>query len=387
MAKKAKIDEIQYLRGFAFLAVVLQHAIGHYAYAPGVGLADGVMLGIWLIAAKFAVPMFIFITGLVLFYNYPEGVSYGPFLLKRCKDIVLPYLLWSLLYAILFGEERSLGWAQVTQIVHDWLTGKASYHLWYVVMVIQLYICFPLIQKAVQWVYSRCKQASPPLRTLFIVLCLGYIWLTGQIGTLSQAAEGLQLPLLTPLFTEYADRNALYFFIYFLLGAAAGLNFAEWKHKLWTWRYGWVGLYVIVSSVLLYRIAASFGEPVHIQYNATLLLQPFMAVFLLISVLAMGVISIGFHHKARAGLKSLMSLVGKYSYGAYLAHALMLTFSTAAADALLPGWNVSLRTVAAFAVCSFLSLLVTALLGKFYVGRLLTGAPAPRKPGAKSQAT
>jgi membrane-bound acyltransferase YfiQ involved in biofilm formation len=131
--------------------------------------------------------------------------------------------------------------------------------------------------------------------------------------------------------------------------------------------------------MLLYRIVTGFGEPVHIQYNATLLLQPFMAVFLLVSVLAMGVVSIAFHQKAAPKLITVMTIIGKYSYGAYLAHALMLTLSTSVADALLPGWNVSLRTAAAFAVCSLLSIFAAMLLAKFSIGRLFIGAPAPRK--------
>lgn len=382
MAKKAKIDEIQTLRGLAFLAVVLQHAIGHYAYVPEAGLADGTLLGVWLILAKFAVPMFIFITGLVLFYNYPEGVPYGPFLLKRFKDIVLPYLLWSLIYAFFFGGIQTINGSNVLQILHDWATGKASYHLWYVVMVIQLYVCFPFVQKVVQWVYRMLNYNPGVLRFGFILLCVGYVWLTGQIGEISRWMEGLHVPLLTPLFTEYADRNAFYFFIYFLLGAAAGLNFQQWKQRLWNGRYGWMGLYAIVSSILMYRIMASFGEPVHIQYNATLLLQPFMAVFLLVSVLAVGVIAIAFHQKAGSKPIAWMAFIGQYSYGAYLAHAFMLTFSTAAADWLLPDWNMTLRTAAAFALCSVLSLLLAMLLGRFRIGRLLTGAPAPRKANA-----
>ncbi|MFH5182898.1 acyltransferase [Paenibacillus sp. TAB 01] len=385
MAKKTKIEEIQYLRGFAFLAVVLQHAIGHYAYEPEAGLADGTLLGAWLIAAKFAVPMFIFITGLVLFYNYPNGVSYGTFLLKRCKDIMLPYLLWSLLYAVVFGGIRSVQWPQLREVLHDWLTGKASYHLWYVVMVIQLYIAFPLIQSIVQRVYRALNGAPWLLRTLFLLLCAGYVLLTGIVGRVSEVAAALHVPVLTPLFTEYADRNALYFIVYFLLGAAAGLQVQEWKERLWRWRYACLGTYAVLASILLYRIVDSFGSPAVIQFNATLLLQPFMALFLLASVLAMCIVSIGCQLHAGQRLRGLMAFVGRHSYGAYLAHALMLTFSTAAADVLLPGMNVSLRTLAAFALCAGLSLLTSAVLGRFHFGSLLTGAPAPRKPVSPAQ--
>src|SRR4051812_25941231 len=99
--KKQKLDEIEALRAFAFLAVVLQHAIGHYAYGPESRLSDGVLLGVLLLLAKFAVPVFIFITGLVLFYNYSDGVQFGRFVRKRFKDILLPYMPWVILYSII----------------------------------------------------------------------------------------------------------------------------------------------------------------------------------------------------------------------------------------------------------------------------------------------
>ncbi|WP_235439864.1 hypothetical protein [Paenibacillus sp. DMB20] len=65
--RKERIPEIERLRGLAFLAVVLQHSIAHYSVEEGMGLADGVGMAAMLLAVKFAVPAFIFITGLVLF--------------------------------------------------------------------------------------------------------------------------------------------------------------------------------------------------------------------------------------------------------------------------------------------------------------------------------
>jgi len=220
---------------------------------------------------------------------------------------------------------------------------------------------------------------------LFLLLCAGYVLLTGIVGRVSEVAAALHVPVLTPLFTEYADRNALYFIVYFLLGAAAGLQVQEWKERLWRWRYACLGIYAVLACILLYRIVDSFGSPAVIQFNATLLLQPFMALFLLASVLAMCIVSIGCQLHAGQRLRGLLAFVGRHSYGAYLAHALMLTFSTAAADVLLPGMNVSLRTLAAFALCAGLSLLTSAVLGRFHFGSLLTGAPAPRKPVSPAQ--
>ncbi|MFE5319790.1 acyltransferase [Paenibacillus sp. NPDC056579] len=383
MAKQARIEEIQYLRGFAFLAVVLQHAIGHYAYLPEARMEDGALLAILLIAAKFAVPMFIFITGLVLFYNYTSKVSCGSFLLKRCKDIILPYAIWSVIYALVFGDLSSGFWIESKQVVMDLFTGKASYHLWYVVMSIQLYLLFPLIQGGLQQLWQRWKPWA--LRCAFLLLCAGYLLLTREVGTIGSLFEKIYIPVLTPLFTEYADRNALYFFIYFLMGAAAGMNLQAWKQKVLKTKWLWISLYLVFSGILLYNILGSFQQKgqLVIQYNDTLLVQPFMAVFLMLSVLAMSIAAIALGEKESLKSQRLFSFLGKHSYGAYLAHALMLTFGTWITDMLLPGWNVTVKTVVAFVLCSAFSVATAWLLDKWSIGRFLVGTAKQRKPAVQ----
>lgn len=146
MPRKARIREIELLRGLAFLAVALQHAIAHYAGLNEARMGDGVLMAILLLAAKFAVPVFIFITGMVLFYNYDGQLRYGSFLRKRFGDIVVPYILWSAVY---FTENP--GWSgdllhRFETFASHLVTGKNSYHLWYIVMIVQFYALFPVLR-------------------------------------------------------------------------------------------------------------------------------------------------------------------------------------------------------------------------------------------------
>ena len=92
MPRKERIAEIESLRGIAFAAVVLQHSIAHFSLVPEAGLEDGVLLAILLMVSKFAVPLFIFITGMVLFYNTGEQLKYGRFMQKRLTDVVVGVL-------------------------------------------------------------------------------------------------------------------------------------------------------------------------------------------------------------------------------------------------------------------------------------------------------
>lgn len=363
--RKQKIVEVDYMRGFAFLAVVLQHAIGHYTFAPQINLADGVMLGFLLLSAKFAVPLFLYITGLVLFYNYEEKVSYGTFIRKRCRDILLPYVLWAVLYELIAGSGSFTSWEGGSQLFLAVFTGTASYHLWYVVMLAQWYLIFPPLQRLGNRV-RRMSGAGMAIELLLLGgLYMALMWLKGPIY---EAAEQAGIPLLSPWLSTYMDRNGLFFFFYFALGAAAGLHMARWRAWLVRYRFILIGTYAALLAYMLYRVVAHFPrEPkLVIQYNDTFLLQPLMAVFLVISLLAMHALIICFAEKAHAAGQKWIALCGSYSYTAYLAHALVLTGVVGIIDMLWPTGSVTVRTLLGFLACAACSVLVAYWLRRIH---------------------
>ncbi|NHN28562.1 acyltransferase [Paenibacillus agricola] len=372
-SKQPRIAELQLLRGFAFLAVVLQHAIGHYAYLPEASLGDGIVLALFLLAAKFAVPMFIFITGFVLFYNYRDGVQLVDFWLKRCKDIVLPYIMWSILYVFVFDNQGVTLWNEIVKLPTYLTTGTAMYHLWYVVMVVPFYFIFPLLQQVVRWILNVCTQ-----RQIYLglwVLVFAYMMLIALQPSIANAFIAWNIPVLTPLFAEYSDRNTIFFFLYFVIGMVAGLNLPSWKQFLEKWTIGVISLYALTTCVLLYRIITHFysNGSFKIHYNDTLLLQPLMAVFLVFSIMVMYIIAIKFYERANPKCQFWLNYIGHYSYGAYLAHALMLVAAVYITDLCLPGWNATIRTIISFAICTVLSIAAARWLSSFKWIRFMTG--------------
>ncbi|TBL71033.1 acyltransferase [Paenibacillus thalictri] len=363
--KKQKLEEIDALRAFAFLAVVLQHAIGHYAYLPESRLADGVLLGMLLLLAKFAVPVFIFITGLVLFYNYEGGVHYGRFVLKRCKDILLPYAPWVVLFGVAYNSLTLGSWEDWKQLGLLLITGKASYHLWYVVMIFQLYLIFPALRYVILPIARRIGAGTAGAAALTI-LAAAYIWLTGETAAISNAFGTWHIPVLSDLFTAYIDRNSLLFIYYFIMGAAAGLYMERWKAWLQRRKAAIITVYGVYLAVMFYVVVSHFRfQPdLVIHYDDTLLLQPLMASFLIVSIPAMHLAAAEFTRWAGGKLRRLSDLIGRHSYTAYLAHALVLGGSTWIADLLLPGANTTLRTILSFALCASGSVLTAWLLSQ-----------------------
>lgn len=379
MAHKERITEIELLRGLAFLAVALQHSIAHYSIAQGIRLEDGVLMALLLMMAKFAVPVFIFITGMVLFYNYEGQFSYISFLRKRLSDIIIPYILWSLVYFSLnYGWNEGLiqqGWKWAQMVV----TGKTSYHLWYVIMIFQFYLLFPVFR----YVIFKVKKMIPPWTYTMCIICTGllFIWLTDRIFSIGDLMAKLNIPLITAMFTKYVDRNFLFFFFYFVLGACAGLRPDLWRAWIRKGKWVYLSCFIILFGYYTYGLVDHFQTPdgIAITFNSVNLLRPLIVFFLVSSIFVFYQLAIRI--KETGGLilnKSLLS-IGKYSYGAYLAHALMLRVSYTFDVHLFSHWPVILRVLMSFVICVLLSYFLIMLLSKVPFGKWAGGVPKKMK--------
>ena len=60
-----------------------------------------VIVILWRLSA-FVVPGFIFLSGLKLFLNKSQHIAYGNFYLRRLMTIVIPYILWVVIYYLYF---------------------------------------------------------------------------------------------------------------------------------------------------------------------------------------------------------------------------------------------------------------------------------------------
>ncbi|AOZ94329.1 acyltransferase [Paenibacillus crassostreae] len=373
MSRKERISEIELLRGLAFLAVALQHSIAHFAYVEGVNFGDGVYMTLLLMLAKFAVPVFIFITGMVLFYNYEGPFNYPQFLFKRLKDIIIPYIFWSLLYFSL-----SYGWQQgwLEQLWKWFLmlfTGKNSYHLWYVVMIFQFYLLFPVFRAVIYKV--RMELSLRACIATIVVVGFLYVWLTGQVSSIGQLMSMIDIPLITAMFTKYADRNFLYFFFYFILGACAGLRpdlWKEWIRKGY-WIYG--SCFLVLFIYYVNQVTGSFRTPegLQIRFYAVSLIRPVMVFFLLSSICVVYRLAMWMKETGGRRLNQTLLSIGKYSYGAYLAHAYMLRVSYHFDVAWFVHWPVTLRMLISFVICITLSYLLMVLLSRFTWGKWFGG--------------
>ncbi|GAB6989047.1 acyltransferase [Paenibacillus pini] len=379
MSRKPRIMEIELLRGMAFLAVALQHAIAHFAGLNGVTQTDGVWMTLLLMAAKFAVPVFIFITGMVLFYNYDGKINYLTFIRKRCSDILIPYILWSAVYFTVraYSQPASVeqAWKWVTMV----FTGKNSSHLWYIVMIFQFYLVFPIIR---YFINRTLKHVSSAMRRMvLLIIGLMYLILVNNLGAIGNVMSQLHIPIITPWFTTYADRNFIYFSIYFILGAAAGLFPELWKSWVKRGKPVYMTVFVILFGYFVYQVIESFQTSAgfKINFNSVSLLRPLMAIFLVSSIFVVYLLAELVAVHGRPGLIRMMNFLGKYSFGAYLIHLLMLRVSYRMDNMWFISLNITLRMMISFLICCLLSYGLTMILSMLPFGKWTVGISSQSK--------
>ena len=98
---------------------------------------------------RFAVPLFIMVSGFVLELNYDFHSNYFAYLKKRAGKILVPYIFWSLIYYFFVynSNHDNLLWV--------FLTGNASYQLYFIPALTIFYLIFPLLHKFYKFISNK----------------------------------------------------------------------------------------------------------------------------------------------------------------------------------------------------------------------------------------
>ena len=98
---------------------------------------------------RFCVPVFIFLSGFGLSLKYQnQKLNLKQFYLSRLSKLLPLYLLWSTYY--LFLSEWIKPWWKVLETGPVWkilALGWADYHLYFVSVILQLYLLYPVLNK------------------------------------------------------------------------------------------------------------------------------------------------------------------------------------------------------------------------------------------------
>lgn len=283
--------EIDLMKIMSCLAVIGIHISAMGISAPD---SDKTLYAVSLIVngiSNFAVPSFIFLSGLALMMRYTgRPLSYGHFLQKRMNSILVPYLGWSFTYFIVYAVAGYYA-VTVANILSVIFLGTGEFHLYFVIILFQLYALFPLLKSAVDRMH--------PLLTLTAAVSIHLFF----------AYKVLPFP--------YMDRIFIPYLIYFVAGMLWGTHYTVMKN--WMRKHGPLTGCLYLCAAGLYLFSRFFPEA---QLSG---LPQLWQLFSLASILMLMTLSTALvaHRNGKSRGAGMMTLSAATFY-VYLAHPLFI---------------------------------------------------------------
>lgn len=302
--RKPKLWELDIVRAVAIAAVLLIHGTAESTVVLPPGSRSHLLYFAINRLSVFAVPVFILLSGLVLFYSYYDqwNVKRIPgFYRKRLQFILIPYLIWLCFYYLFYQ------WMDPTVSVHfNWLEylkiipwADVGYHLYFMVIIMQFYALFPLL-------VSLAKAWRPLGR---------YLWL---FGIAIQAAFVLYGRYSNVMIEHRASMFITYFSL-FCIGGSIGMNyerFIGWLNRnVW-----WVTAAAAAAGFTFLIFSLQAGRGMQVKFWEYELLFNGYPVLVAISLIWIGRHLLEQAPRVAAALSSL----GAASFGIYFMHPALL---------------------------------------------------------------
>ena len=162
MKANSRIENLEWvdsLRVLATFSVILLHVAAPIVYQYGnISNFEWWTGHIYDSFVRFGTPIFLMISGaLILSKTYD---SIGEYLRKRVLRILFPFLFWSIIYIIQelflkFNQGEYLTFTEILKFTFSKLRDGASFHLWYIYVIIGLYLFYPIIGR---WINKSNQQ-------------------------------------------------------------------------------------------------------------------------------------------------------------------------------------------------------------------------------------
>ena len=363
-AKEARhLYEIDIVRILTFLCVIAVHTTSYTAGSQEVGLYA--FLGL----VHFTREVFFALTGFVLilsFLNRP--VPMRKFWPRRFLLVGVPYLVWSTIYFVsssIRSPSGTFGDSLLRYLI-DLLTGTAWYHLYFLLVTMQVYLLVPVVI----WLIRKTRGHHLALllaAAVFQLALTSYYMYSGSVPS-------------------WLGDNAQSFFFSYILFILIGAVAADHASELISWvrsRRGRIGLFALAAAIVTLAVLAyqHFGLGYSLSRSVTPL-QPVM-MFWSIAV-ALGFLAIGGYWADRrvAGSRfsRLVDIASDRSFGIFLSHPLVIWLALLVGDGLLA------RTVprpwllpVTYLIVITGAILVTELARRTPVSLALTGRPYRRR--------
>ena len=192
------------------------------------------------------VPLFIVISCCL---QFPLRYSAGEFFRRRAVRILIPFVVWTVVYALVWGEPVQ----NFKDLIFNF--NYAAGHLWYIYMLFGVYLLMPLLSPWAEKVGKRELQTYLAIWAFTTLIPLVRDWMGGAPEVI-YGPSGLPRQTLWPLWGE-ASWNAyglFYYFSGFIGYLLLGLYFRRFVGEL-----SWLRTLAIAVPAYLAGFAVSFG--------------------------------------------------------------------------------------------------------------------------------
>lgn len=301
---KRRYLELNHFNAIACLLVVFIHVV-----SIGISNADpsswqAALLYIpWRLSA-FVVPAFLFSGAIkmsVLFSEDFELNQYFCYIGNRVAKIYLPYVLWNIIYYTAFLKIGYVN-GNAKEFFSYLLIGNLSSPFYYVVIVMQFYLLYPLWK----WV-TKCIPGFIAVTCAFVVTLLSL-----QFGSVLQMVQ-VSFPYLDRVFTSYL--------VFWVSGLYVGMYYSSIRKIVVKRKAG-----ICASTILIILLTGvaywQYSEPVYV-----LNLVPYKIFSDLLSVFVLLYVSVHIEDIC-VKVKKILGRVYEASFFVYLSHCLFLTLGT-----------------------------------------------------------
>jgi surface polysaccharide O-acyltransferase-like enzyme len=340
--------EIEYLRGFAILAVIGVHVFCVWGAIPSITpiFITDVFFHVFTI---FSVPLFVFISGLVLSMKYFPTFSITDFFTRRVLVILPPYIVFSLAYSYIYAKPDPL---------ENLFMFNAQFHLWFIKPLLVLYALYPILI----WIYQRI-----PLKSFLIISFLIQVTFKSFVYTGDLLDRLVFLALL----------------FYFALGIYIGRNYVttqEILHRHSLKPMVWSIMIITILTTIVW-IARSKQIPSILYAHQSLadvinysILEPVLYILIFCALIKVS------YRLTNVVIQQALFSLGQLSFGIYLIHIFPLEISRS----MLNGAGFDINNPVYY-IINYISTLILSFLGIYLLCKLpkmsiLVGGRLRRSP-------
>lgn len=318
--RKPRLAAIEYIRGISMMGVIGIHIGSQYIMNPAANIH---LVALFETFTRFSVPIFFFISAFGLFYNLNINATFDfvSFTKRRLKTVLIPYLAWSLFYLYHDGLLYGIGFPDPLHLLSILFFGNAKYQLYFMVILLWFYLLMPL------WIAIVRRLTIPRLGWL-LALQIAFDYWSSFSTSFNIYVYGLpDDSILKPFLLYRLNYWVLHYFFIFLLGGYLSVHSARFMEFMKSHLHGLTCFFFFTLGGLMtyyYEKIYFDGYTALEAINTAHQLCPWGILYTIAASLFF--FAVFTYQSYPKSWNSLLHILGKHSYFAYLAHPLFITY-------------------------------------------------------------